>query len=283
VLFLLPASERYVDANGRPVELGEIPRTVTPISFRGGRSGVLVHGEQVLQHPDLLRSVLRDAALAVEMARLRLELRVQLEEVERSRERIVRAGYQERRQLERDLHDGAQQRLVTLGMALRRTERSLPREARVLAPALNQAVDEIARAVADLRRLAAGVRPATLDEGLSAALEELASGCLVPVHVDVPEDRLPAMVEAAAYFVACEAITNAVKHASPTHVQVRAKRENGALSLVVGDDGVGGARIGGGSGLQGLLDRVEAHGGTLQLHSPPGRGTRIEVELPCES
>jgi signal transduction histidine kinase len=283
VLFLLPASDRFVDAHGRSVELVETRRLITPIHFRGARSGVLVHGEQVIQHPDLLRSVLRDAALAVEVARLRLELRVQLEEVERSRERIVRAGYEERRQLERDLHDGAQQRLVTLGMALRRTERSLPREARVLAPALSQAVEEIARAVADLRRLAAGVRPATLDDGLLAALEELAGGSLVPIHVDVPEDRLPAVVEAAAYFVACEAITNAVKHASPTRVQVEARRENGTLSLIVDDDGVGGARIGGGSGLQGLLDRVEAHGGTLQLHSPPGRGTRLEVELPCES
>jgi signal transduction histidine kinase len=283
VLFLLPASERYVDADGRPVELAATGRTSTPVSFRGSRTGLLLHDEQVLQHPDLLRSVLRDAALAVEVARLRLELRAQLEEVDRSRERIVRAGYEERRRLERDLHDGAQQRLVTLGMALRRTERSLPREARVLAPVLSQAVDEIGRAVADLRRLAAGVRPATLDEGLSAALEELASGSLVPVHVDVPEDRLPAVLEAAAYFIASEAITNAVKHASPTRVQVQARRENGVLNLVVDDDGVGGARIAGGSGLQGLLDRVEAHGGRLQLDSPCGRGTRLEVELPCAS
>jgi signal transduction histidine kinase len=283
VLFLLPASERYVDVEGRPVELGETGRTSTPVSFRGSRTGLLLHDEQVLQHPDLLRSVLRDAALAVEVARLRLELRAQLEEVDRSRERIVRAGYEERRRLERDLHDGAQQRLVTLGMALRRTERSLPREARVLAPALSQAVEEIGRAVADLRRLAAGVRPATLDEGLSAALVELAGASPVPVHVDVPEDRLPAVLEAAAYFVASEAITNAAKHASPSRVHVQAWRENGVLNLVVVDDGLGGARIGSGSGLQGLLDRVEAHGGTLRLHSPRGQGTRLEVELPCES
>ena len=281
LLFVLPASERYADAEGGLVEL-DGSRPTAPIVLQGNEIGVLLHDESARHRPELLRTVLGASALTVEIARLRLELRVQLDEVERSRERIVRAGYEERRRLERDLHDGAQQRLVTLGMALRRAERSLPNEARVLRPALSQAVDEIGRAVADIRRIAMGLRPPMLDQGLTAALEELSRNAAVPVEIDVDDVRLPPVVEAAAFFVASEAVTNAVKHASPTLVQVRARRENGTLTMVVDDDGVGGARIGLGSGLQGLVDRVSAHGGRLRLESPRGKGTHVEVVLPCE-
>jgi signal transduction histidine kinase len=196
---------------------------------------------------------------------------------------VVRAGYEERRRLERDLHDGAQQRLVTLGIVLRRLQRSLPREAGILSPALDSAVDEIGLAIEDLRTIAAGVRPPRLDEGLAAALADLARAAPVPVDLDTTHQRLPEQIEAAAYFIVCEAVTNAVKHAAPSRVRVEASVAHGELRLVVADDGSGGASVAKGTGLMGLADRVQAQGGTLRVHSPPGVGTRIEAEIPCGS
>lgn len=160
-------------------------------------------------------------------------------------------------------------------------QRSLPAEATVLSAPIDEAVDEIGHAITDLRHIAAGVRPARLDEGLAAALRDLTRDAPVLVDVDAMPDRLPANVEAAAYFVACEALTNAVKHASATRIAVRAARQNGCLRLTVEDDGIGGARLRGKSGLAGLADRVDAHGGRFALSSEIGQGTRIEVELPC--
>jgi signal transduction histidine kinase len=221
-------------------------RARTEIQRDGARTAVLLHDPALLQRRGLLDAVLGAAALSVEIARLRVEVRLQLAEVQASRARIVEAGYEERRRLERDLHDGAQQRLVSLGLQLRRLQRSLPKEAKILAPALDQVVDEVGAAISDLRQIAAGV-------------------------------------EAAAYFIACEALTNTVKHAEASHLSMSARRENGTLLLSIADDGVGGAVARRGSGLSGLRDRVAAHGGTLQILSPQGAGTRIEVALPCES
>ncbi len=281
LLFSLQASDHYVDVHGELSADTTDRRARTPVVRSGHEVGLVLHDPALLERPGLLESVLSAAALTVEIARLRIEVRVQLAEVERSRARIVRAGYEERRRLERDLHDGAQQRLVSLGIVLRRLERSLPNEAQVLRPALDGAVDEIGRAIADLRTIAAGLRPARLDEGLGAALADLARTAPIPVDVEVSTARLPAPVEETAYFVACEALTNAVKHASPSHVEMRAARANGTLRLSISDDGVGGARVGVGSGLVGLVDRVHAHGGELRINSPEGAGTRVEVELPC--
>jgi len=284
LLFRLPASDAYADRVGTVVmaPVGD-ERPVTKVEHRGQEIGLLRHGRAVLERPDLLRSVLAAASLAIEIARLRVEVRLQLAEVEVSRARVVRAGYEERRRLERDLHDGAQQRLVTLGIALRRLQRSLPREAQILGPALGSAVDEVGLAIEDLRTIAAGVRPPRLDEGLAAALADLARASPVQVDVEATDERLPEEVEAAAYFVVCEAVTNAVKHGSPSQVRVEAMVANGALRLVVVDDGDGGATPAGGTGLVGLTDRVEAQGGTLLIQSPVGAGTRIEVEIPCGS
>ena len=153
----------------------------------------------------------------------------------------------------------------------------------MLTPALDEAVGEVGRAIADLRTIAAGVRPPGLDAGLAAALDELARSVPLPVEVDVPRERLPEAVEAAAWFVACEAVTNAVKHGGPTLIRVDAARVDGALRLVVADDGSGGARPRPGSGLAGLADRVGAHGGTLHVESLPGTGTRVEAVIPCGS
>jgi signal transduction histidine kinase len=285
VLFRLPEGDGYVDryAQARLAAEETGSRVETPIRHRGQEVAVLVHDASLLEQRELLRSVVDAASLTAEVARLRIGLRLQLAEVERSRARLVRAGYEERRRIERDLHDGAQQRLVSLGIRLRRMQRALPTEARVLQPALDGAVDEVAQAIEDLRTIAAGVRPASLDEGLGAALSDLARTVPVPIEVEVAEERLPPTVEEAAYFVACEALTNAVKHASASRVQVAAGRVNGVLQLVVADDGVGGALPGRGTGLLGLADRVEAQGGRLRVESPLGGGTRIEAVIPCGS
>ena len=282
--FWLPETEAYSDPAGEIVaELPVDERARTEIRRDDARTAVLLHDPALLVRRDLLDGVLAAAALSIEMARLTVEVRLQLAEVEASRTRIVEAGYEERRRLERDLHDGAQQRLVSLGVQLRRLQLALPRGAEILSPALDQAVVEVGAAIGDLRQIAAGVRPARLDAGLAAALHDLARTSPVPVDVDVPSDRVAASVEAAAYFVACEALTNAVKHASPSRIAVRAFRDDGALHVRVSDDGVGGAVVRRGSGLAGLRDRVAAHGGTFEVFSPAAGGTRVEVAIPCES
>jgi signal transduction histidine kinase len=283
MLFWLPESATYADASGALVQPREDGRAHTEATRGGTRLALLLHDPSLHERRDLLESVLAAAGLTIEIARLRVEVKTQLTEVEASRERIVEAGYLERRRLERDLHDGAQQRLVSLGLQLRRLQRSLPRQAQIVGPALGEAVDEIGHAIADLRQLAAGIRPARLDEGLAAALADLARGVPVTVDVRAGRERLPASVEAAAYFVACEALTNAVKHASASRIAITAQREGDRLVISVQDDGVGGARSHRGTGLAGLNDRVAAHGGRLRIESSRASGTLVEAVLPCAS
>ncbi|MGZ4393044.1 MAG: sensor histidine kinase [Gaiellaceae bacterium] len=284
LVFWLPASQSYAMATGEILaSLPDDERAQSQIVREREHTGVLLHNRSLLDRPTLLQAILSAAALSVEIARLRVEVRRQLAEVEASRKRIVEAGYEERRRLERDLHDGAQQRLVTLGIVLRRLQRSLPSEARMLGPALDAAVDEVGAAVGDLRTIAAGVRPPRLDDGLAAALHDLARSAPVPVDVEASIGRIAASIEAAAYFVACEGLTNAVKHAAATKVQLRAFFDNGSLRVTVSDDGIGGAVARRGSGLSGLRDRVATYGGDLEIVSPEGRGTRLEVAIPCES
>ena len=254
LLFWIPGLDAYSDATGDTVpEPPRDARAWREIRREDARTAVLLHDPALLERLDLLDGVLGAAALSIEMARLTVEVRLQLAEVEASRSRIVEAGYEERRRLERDLHDGAQQRLVSLGVQLRRLQLTLPRESQILSPALDQIVAEVGAAIGDLRQIAAGVRPARLDEGLAAALRDLARTSPVPVEVDAPDERVAASVEAAAYFVACEALTNAVKHGSPSKVAVHAVRENGTLHVVVSDDGVGGATVDAGPGLRGFV------------------------------
>ena len=284
IFFWVPETETYADTTGeRLYELPRDERARREIERDDVRTAVLLHDPTLRERRDLLDGILAAAALSIEMARLRVEVRLQLAEVQASRARIVEAGYEERRRLERDLHDGAQQRLVSLGVQVRRLQLNLPRDAQILSPALDQIVAEVGEAIADLRQIAAGVRPARLDEGLAAALRDLARTSPVPVDVEASGERAPASVEAAAYFVACEAITNAVKHGSPSKVTVRAVHDNGTLRVTVADDGVGGAVVRRGTGLAGLRDRVAAHGGTLEIVSPRGSGTRVEVAIPCGS
>jgi len=287
VALWLPEREEYVDAGGRPVTLPEEggARTVTLLEHEGEPVAAIVHDATLVDEPELLRASGAAARLALENARLQAEMRAQLAEVQRSRARIVAAADEERRRIERDLHDGAQQRLVALALELRTAQRRLggstdPELEQILA----EAVGELQAAVDDLRELARGVHPAILTEdGLAAALESLSSRTPVPVTVDACGDRLPPQVEATAYFVACEALANVVKHAGASHAAVTAVRRNGMLVIQVEDDGVGGAHADGGSGLRGLADRVEALGGRLVVVSPAGGGTRVVGEIPCAS
>ena len=282
--YWLAAEERYTDARGNPA--GEQPgdgRVRTPVSRGGAAMGVVVHDPALDERPHLLASVIEAAGLAIEIARLRVELRRQLEEVEASRARIVAAGYDERRRIERDLHDGAQQRLVSIGLALRHLQHELPAGSGSADELLDGAVAEITHAIGDLRELARGVRPSLLDEGIGPALRELAQRSSVPVEVRATPERFSSSLEAAAYFIVCEGLTNAVKHAHASRIVVSAGRANGSLVVSVADDGVGGAVAASGSGLMGLTDRVAAQGGTLRLRSAPNAGTTLTVELPCAS
>jgi signal transduction histidine kinase len=283
LLFWLPGEELHVDASGRVVDESPVAgRARTPVRRASLQLGTVVHDESLGDRPDLLQNVIDAAGLAIDIARLRVEVRRRLAEVEESRERIVTAGYEERRRLERDLHDGAQQRLVSIGLALRHIQIQLPARSRE-ADELNATVDEVSDAIEELRELARGVRPAGLDDGLSTALRALASRSLLPIRVEATEERFEDRLQTAAYFVASEALANATKHARASKVTVSAARLNGTLVLRVRDDGLGGALPSQGSGLAGMSDRVAALGGTLRVDSRPGRGTVVTAELPCES
>ena len=285
--FWLPERREYVDGRGRllvlPSEDGE--RAVTRLDHAGEPIAAIVHDASLVDEPELLQASGAAARLALENARLHADMLAQLAEVQESRVRIVQAADEERRRIERDLHDGAQQRLVALALQLRSGQRQLgevadPEVSRLLA----EAVDELQVAVEELRELARGVHPAILTEdGLAAALESLTSRAPIPVALDVSEGRLPAQVEATAYFVACEALANVVKHANASRATVSARREDGVLVIEVEDDGVGGAHAENGSGLRGLADRVEALGGRLVVESPTGGGTHVVGEIPCAS
>lgn len=269
-----------VDARGRSV--GEPQATATSLRGGAGELALLVHRAFPAYEERLFASVCRAAFPAVAQARLQAELLVQVTVVEQSRRRIVEAGDAERRRVERDLHDGAQQRLVALAMTLRSEQR---RHASQLGAQAHHIIDlsvtEIRGSVEDLRALAAGLIPGSLvSEGLGPALGELIArqpGTVRSVqhlaHRHAPE------IEATAWFVAAEGLANALKHASGASVSVEATCDGSRLRITVQDDGPGGAH--GGPGITGLSDRVRACAGTLDLHSPSGAGTRVTAVLPC--
>jgi signal transduction histidine kinase len=286
--FWLPDRGIYANAEGDAVELPEDSRrrAVTRLEHDGEPVAALIHDASLRDDPELIEAAGAAARLALENARLQAELKAQLTRVQESRARIVAAGDEQRRRIERDLHDGAQQRLVALALELRAAQKRLGGQLDPGAEAvLEGAVGELQLAVSELRELAAGVHPSVLaEEGLGAALESLARRTPVPVSITtLPSGRLPQPIEAAAYFVACEALANAVKHANASAITMSAVQRNGSLAVEVADNGVGGASIAGGTGLRGLADRVEAHGGRLRIESAPGKGTRVVGELPCAS
>ncbi len=285
LVFALPGEAGYVDATGRPAEVPADRHDRVTLVRRGDLPlGAVLHDPVLNEHPDVLESVVNAAGLAIEIARLNTEVRRRLSEVERSRARIVTAGYEERRRLERDLHDGAQQRLVSIGLAIRNIQGRLGGDgADEITGQLDETVREVTRAIEELRELARGVRPACLDDGLGPALRELAARAPLRTDVAATSERFAEPIEAAAYFVASEALTNSVKHARATRVTVSAQRSNGSLVLRITDDGIGGAAASDRSGLAGITDRVAALGGSVSVSSPRGEGTAVVAELPCGS
>jgi signal transduction histidine kinase len=274
---------RYVDAAGGPTELPhQAGRAVTSVTAAGEEIAALIHDPALLDEPALVESVRATAALVLENERLAAEVRSQLAEVRASRGRIVAAADGERRRIERDLHDGAQQRLVTLSVALGlEAVRANPATADVL----SRAQDEVEQAIGELRDLARGIHPTLLrDEGLEAAVEAVVRRTPLPVTLRATvSDRLPDAIELAAYFVVSEALTNVIKHASATGASIALEREPATLRVTVADDGVGGAEIAAGSGLAGLRDRLDALEATLSVESEAGEGTTVCAEFPCES
>ena len=282
--YWLPQFGSYADLRGWPVELpGRASgRATTLIDRDGAHVAALVHHPSLDDEPELLEAVGAAAGIALENGRLHSELRARLEELTESRVRVIEAGQKERQRLERDLHDGAQQRLVALSLELGRLEERLRDDPEAIMR-LGEARREIATSLEELRDIARGIHPAVVSaHGLPVALESLAARAPVPLCLTVAlEGRLPERVEVAAYYVVCESLSNVGKHAHATSASVEVAGEDWRLVVEVVDDGVGGADTDRGSGLRGLADRVEALGGRLQVWSPQGGGTRVRAEIPC--
>jgi signal transduction histidine kinase len=274
----LPEQGRWVDERRYSVELPAGPdRAVT---FVGDQVAAIIHDPVLLDQPALLEAAGSAARFALENERLQAELRAQLDELRESRARIVRTGDQERRRLERDLHDGAQQRLLGLGMALQLLHpHVIDEQGDAL---LEETEEELQQALAELRELARGIHPAVLTEhGLDEAIRTLARRASIPVDVHACRERLPGHVETAAYFVVAESLANIAKYAQASKARIGVERADGLVRIAVDDDGIGGARAHEGSGLAGLADRLGALDGTLAVTSPAGGGTHIRAEIPC--
>jgi signal transduction histidine kinase len=276
VAYWVDDRRQWVTAGGQPVEPSddsiEVSRDDRPVA-------------RVTPQPDsdvdLVTIVAREALPELDNARLRAAISLQLVEVQESRSRIAAAQLDERKRLERNLHDGAQQRLLATALNLQAAQ--MNGEPGRVHDAVADGIDEIQIAVAELRTLAHGLHPAVLDDGgLIAALEDLAARMPGTIHLNAAEARYPTDVEVTAWYIACEAIANASKHADAASIDVTVERDaGGALLLQIDDDGVGGADPDG-RGLQGIADRAEAAGGTLAVSARPGGGTIVMARLPCE-
>jgi signal transduction histidine kinase len=286
LVYWLPEGQRYVDFRGRPYELPEDDprRAIHAVTARDGQCvAAIIYDATLAEAGEHVRAVGAAALLALLNERLEAELRAKVDELRRSRERMLRIGLEERRRLERDLHDGAQQRLVSMALNIRLARAKLNEDPLAADQLLASAGEELDSALEELRELARGIHPAVLsDRGLGTALETLAHRAPVPVELaELPEERLPEAVELAAYFVVAEALTNVAKYANATHATVEVARENGRLVVEVADDGVGGADPDNGSGLRGLADRIAVLEGRLEIDSERGRGTTIRARIPC--
>ncbi|WP_350350079.1 histidine kinase [Agromyces sp. G08B096] len=277
----------YFDAAGTPIGPKDDPRgsqSILPVASPLGVPIALIRHDRVLtDNMRLLDGVSSALRLSVDNGRLRSEIERTLEHVRQSRQRIVEAGVEARRRIERDLHDGAQQRLVSLGMSLRlAADRAGELGDPELLGELEAAIDALGTGLRELRELAHGIHPSLLSAGgLALAVPELAGRCPVPVEVDVQaEGRLPELIESTAYFAVAELLANVAKHARATRAWVRAHVSDGELVLVVRDNGAGGATLDGGTGMLGIVDRVEAVGGTFDIDSPPGAGTTATARIP---
>ena len=276
---------QFVGADGEPFSEEDCASDRVAIGFEDelGRPLALVeHDPALLDERELLEAALAGARLALQRNRLQWELKMQLAELKRSRVRLVEAADTERRRLERNLHDGAQQRLVSLSLALRLAQAKLRSDPDATEQLLTGAAEELQLALQELRELARGLHPAVLaDRGLAAALESLADRSALPVELSVSCDcRLAEPIEVAAFYVVSEALANVAKYAQATCARVTVTKTDSTLELEVADDGVGGADPAAGSGLRGLVDRVDALDGRLEVVSPPGGGTRVRAVLP---
>lgn len=281
--YWLPDFNTYVDVDGRPMKLPDDDRrTATLIDRNGEHVAALMHDPVLDDEHQLLEAVGAAAGMSLENARLQAELRARVEELRGSRARVIEAGQKERQRLERDLHDGAQQRLIALSLRLSLLDRRLPGapEARL---ELDAARREIALSLEELRDVARGIHPAVLSgHGLAVAVESLAARAPLPVRLALDVvGRLPERVEVAAYYVVSESLANIAKHAHAHGARISLEQHPGRLVVEVVDDGVGGADTERGSGLRGLADRVEALGGRLRVWTPLGGGTRVQAEIPC--
>ena len=284
LIYWLPQYGSWADQNGNPTTLPEPDsgRRVTVVEQHGEQIAALVYDAMLGDEPDLVEAVSAAAGIALENGRLEAELRARLQELHGSRTRVVEAEQNERRRLERDLHDGAQQRLVALalelGMLAEQTGSDTPTQTR-----LKRARSEVAESLSELRDIAHGLHPAVVSgHGLAVALDSLVAA--TPLDVRLTTNGLPRLsepLEVAAYYVVSESLTNATKHAHATRVTVDVGVIDGTLVAEIVDDGIGGADSEGGTGLRGLADRVEALNGRLRIWTAAGKGTRVRAELPC--
>jgi signal transduction histidine kinase len=285
VAYWLPDEQRHVDLDGRPVQLpgpGEA-RMTTVVQRDGRRIAALIHDQALREDPELTRAVSAAAALALDNERLQAELRAHLDELKASRARIVNAADLERRRIQRDLHDGTQQRLTSIAMAIALAESKLSSDPGAALASLHQAKEVLAAALTELRDLSQGIHPGFLTErGLGPALQDLAYTAPLPVTVAADlNGRMPDQVEAAAYYVVAEGLANVAKHAHASTAEVTLVRNIDRLIVRVRDDGIGGADPNRGTGLRGLTDRVQALGGRLRFESSAGQGTEIRATIPC--
>jgi signal transduction histidine kinase len=286
LVYWLPEFGSYADIEGREVDLRELGagRAVTLIDQDRAHVAALIHEPALKDEPELLDAVTAAAAMSLENGRLHADLRARLEELRGSRARIVEAGQRERQRLERNLHDGAQQRLIALALELSLLEAQLEGDVNATSR-LARARREISTSLEELREVALGIHPAVVSgHGLEIALEQLAARAVVPVRLNVEVDgRLPEPLEVAAFYLVSESLANVGKHARARSASVEIVRKNGQIVIEVIDDGIGGADTERGSGLRGLADRVEALEGRLRIWSPKDGGTRLRAEIPCAS
>jgi signal transduction histidine kinase len=281
--YWLPNLGTYVDAEGRALALPQpgSGRSMTVLEDHGQPVAALLHDPAVLDDPGLLQGVASAAQLAAANARLRAAVQAQVEELAASRRRLLEAADEQRRLLERRLHDGAAARLRELAVILRRSESSATSQ-RTRAQ-ITRAEEQLSHTLEDLNRLATGLHPRALaEQGLQNALAEIARDVPIPVDLEVTPAQLPPRINAAVYFICAEALTNTAKHAAASHVTVSVRLLDNQLYVEVADDGIGGADLSRGSGLNGLADRIATLGGKLHIDSGAGRGTRLAAEIPLD-
>jgi signal transduction histidine kinase len=274
----------FVDSRGQPLELPteQDERSMTLVQRDGEPMAVLIHDRAILGDPALAEAVASATRLAGEHARLQAELRVRINELAASRRRILAARDEERRRLEERLRQGAQRQLDSLAETLRTSRVSSASPQTV--ERITQAEQQLTRTLDELMRFAHGIHPRELAErGLAAALSSLTADFPLPVQLDVPPLKVSPALEACIYFVCSEALSNVAKYAAASGVAISLAADTERLTLIVDDDGAGGADLEHGTGLRGLADRVEALGGRLTLYSPPGSGTRLTVVLPANA